>query len=66
MLHASGPRSERQSAELAIRRWWPAAAETDDNDNEKVPAHLAGPARKTSSSQTVSLLFARDDAGFES
>jgi len=62
MLHFSGSRLERQSAESAIEWWWPAAAEVDGNE---IVAHLAGPARKTSSCQTVSLLFARDNTAFE-
>lgn len=62
MLHSSVSRLERQSAELAIGWWWPAVAEVNGNE---IAAHLAGPARKTSSSQTVSLLFARDNTAFE-
>ncbi|KAE9532386.1 hypothetical protein AGLY_010009 [Aphis glycines] len=62
MLHSSGSRLERQTAESAIGWWWPAVAEVDGNE---IAAHLAGPARKTSSSQAVSLLFARDDTAFE-
>jgi len=62
MLHSSGSRLERQSAESAIGWWWPAVAEVDGNE---IAAHLAGPARKTSSSQTVFLLFARDDTAFK-
>lgn len=54
-IHSSGTRSKRQSARAAIRRWWPAASESGGNDYEMVAAHLADPARKTSSSRVVSL-----------
>jgi len=67
-LRFSGPRSRKRSAGAAIRRRWPAAAVAVGNDYDKVAAHLAGPARKTSSSRAVSLLqrSARDGAAFES